>query len=141
MSTGRPASISALYWAKVKPYLIRAEEISEGEIRQSPEDRDRIEQFINCIMCAACYAACPIKRGNADYVGPAALAALDRFVEDSRDQRGMDGIRPVDDGDGLWGCRTAFRCNDVCPKEVRPADGIAALRTRALKGLFRRLDK
>jgi succinate dehydrogenase / fumarate reductase iron-sulfur subunit len=128
-------------WAKVKPYLIRAEMPAEGEIRQSPQERERIEQFINCILCAACYAACPIKRGNADYVGPAALAALDRFVEDSRDQRGMNGIKPVGDSNGLWGCRTAFRCNDVCPKEVRPADGIADLRTRALKGLFMRRSK
>jgi len=128
-------------WAKVKPYLIRSEEPLEREIRQSPEERDRIEQFINCILCAACYAACPVKRGNADYVGPAALAALDRFVEDSRDQRGLDALKTVDDGDGLWGCRTAFRCNDVCPKEVRPADGIADLRTKALKGIFRRKGK
>ena len=128
-------------WAKVKPYLVRSEEPSEGETRQSPEERDRIEQFINCILCAACYAACPVKRGNADYVGPAALAALDRFVEDTRDQRGLDALKTVDDGDGLWGCRTAFRCNDVCPKEVRPADGIADLRTKALKGLFRRKGK
>lgn len=128
-------------WAKVRPYLIRAEETAGAEIRQSPEERDRIEQFINCILCAACYAACPVKRGNADYLGPAALATLDRFVEDSRDQRGTDCLGAVDDGDGIWGCRTAFRCNDVCPKEVRPADGIADLKTKALKAMFRRKGK
>jgi len=128
-------------WAKVKPYLIRAEEEIQGEILQSVEERDRIEQFINCILCASCYSSCPIRQRSPEYVGPAALAALDRFVDDTRDQRGPDALKPVDNSDGIWGCRTAFRCIEACPKNVRPADGIVKLRTKALKGLFGRKQK
>jgi len=43
----------------------------------------------------------------------------------------------------MWGCRTVGRCRDVCPKDVRPTDGIRGIRRRRLvqrlKGLFHRL--
>lgn len=121
-------------WAKVRPWLVRLTDPPEKEILQSPEERDRIEQYINCILCAACQGACPIRHRNRDYIGPAALAALHRFADDSRDERGKNALSDVDTGDGVWGCRTAFRCIDACPKHVRPADGIAELRMRALRG-------
>ncbi|MGZ4886952.1 MAG: hypothetical protein ACXVJK_04325, partial [Candidatus Aminicenantales bacterium] len=48
----------------------------------------------------------------------------------------------VDTPTGAWGCDTVFRCNDVCPKEVRPAHGIEGVRrtlvARKTKRLFRR---
>ncbi len=125
-------------WATVKPYLIGDEAPPEKENLQSPDDRDRIEQFINCILCASCYASCPVRQSNPRYVGPAALAILDRFADDSRDRRGDAVLESVNDGNGLWGCRMVLRCVDVCPKDVRPADGIAKLRTGALGRLLGR---
>ena len=128
-------------WASVSPYLIGAEEASQKENLQSPGDRDRIEQFINCIQCAACYASCPVRQNNPQFIGPAALAALDRFADDSRDRRGKAALRSINSENGLWGCRMAFECIDACPKNVRPADGIAKLRTKALARLFRRKSR
>ncbi|MHC4568560.1 MAG: succinate dehydrogenase/fumarate reductase iron-sulfur subunit [Planctomycetota bacterium] len=125
-------------WARVKPYLIRLDEMPEKETLQTPEQLDRIEQFINCMLCACCYSACPLQQRNPEYMGPAALAALARFENDSRDQRGGDSLKDASHGSGFWGCRSVFRCIDVCPREVRPADGIAELRTRAIKDLFGR---
>ncbi len=125
-------------WAQVKPYLIRLDEIPEKETLQTPEQLERIEQYINCILCACCYSACPLQQRNPDYMGPAALAALARFENDSRDRRGDESLKDVSDGRGVWGCRLVFRCIDVCPRKVRPADGIAELRTKAIKGLFGR---
>lgn len=123
-------------WASVSPYLISEEAPPEKENLQLPADHRRIEQFINCIQCASCYASCPVRQNNPEFIGPAALAALERFAGDSRDGRGKDVLKNANDGNGLWGCRMALECIDACPKDVRPADGIAKLRTRALARLF-----
>ncbi len=128
-------------WAAVKPYLISEGTAPEKENLQSPGDRDRIEQFINCILCASCYASCPVRQDNPTYIGPAALATLNRFADDSRDSRGKAVLDGVNDGNGLWGCRMVLRCIDVCPKDIRPADGIAKLRTRALGRLLGRSSR
>lgn len=125
-------------WARVRPYLIRFDEMPEKETLQTPAQLDRIEQFINCMLCACCYSACPLQQRNPDYMGPAALAALARFENDSRDQRHGDSLKEVSHDSGIWGCRSVFRCIDVCPRSVRPADGIAQLRARALKSLLGR---
>ena len=125
-------------WARVKPYLIRHDELPEKENRQTPAELDRFEQFINCMLCACCYSACPLQQRNPDYMGPAALAALARFESDSRDQRSRESLQEAAHDNGIWACRSVFRCIDVCPRRVRPADGIAELRTRALKHLLRR---
>ncbi len=125
-------------WARVKPYLIRVDDTPDTEMLQTPIERDHIEQFINCMLCACCHSACPMQQTNPDYMGPAALAALARFQNDSRDQRGHDSLRDVTNDNGLWGCRSVFRCIDVCPRDVRPTDGIAALRIQAFKDLFTR---
>ena len=125
-------------WARVRPYLIRFDDVGEKETLQTPAQLDRIEQFVNCMLCACCYSACPLQRRNPEYMGPAALAALARFENDSRDQRGGDSLKEASHDSGIWGCRSVFRCIDVCPRNVRPADGIAELRTRALKSLLGR---
>lgn len=125
-------------WARVKPYLIRTDDPPETETRQTPQERDRIEQYINCMLCASCTSACPMYQTNPDYMGPAALAACARFENDSRDQRSRDALKDLSDDNGIWGCRSVFRCIDVCPRDVRPVDGIATLRMRAVNSLFRR---
>ncbi len=108
---------------------------------QSPREFQRIEQYINCILCACCYGACPVLKRQPDYLGPAALAKMNRFVGDSRDRRPQEQLEEVDNVDGVWGCDTVFRCVDACPKDVRPTDGIAALRRRLVLYRVRNLVK
>jgi succinate dehydrogenase / fumarate reductase iron-sulfur subunit len=110
-----------------------------AERRQSPRQVQRIDQYTNCILCACCYGACPVLKRQPDYIGPAALAKLLRFVDDSRDQRSRAELVDLDNEDkGVWGCDTVYRCIDACPKDVRPTDGIAALRRRLLMYRIRR---
>jgi len=125
-------------WTRVRPYLIRLDDMPEKETLQTPAQLDRIEQYINCILCACCYSACPLQRRNTEYMGPAALAVLARFENDSRDQRSDGSLKDMSHDNGIWGCRSVFRCIDVCPRAVRPADGIAELRIKAFKDLFKR---
>ncbi len=132
----------APFWTmyeQVKPYLVRRSPDPEKEILQSEENRKRIDQFVNCILCACCYGACEVLRREPDYVGPAALAKLQRFMLDSRDERPDRFLESVNNGRGVWGCDTLLRCIDACPKEVRPTDAIVGLRKRLVKYRLKRV--
>jgi succinate dehydrogenase / fumarate reductase iron-sulfur subunit len=124
---------------KVQPYLIRRSPDPEKEIPQSEEERRRIDQFVNCILCACCYGACPVLSREPDYFGPAAAAKLERFVLDSRDERPAGTLETFNNEKGVWACDTLFRCIDACPKDVRPTDAIVGLRKSLLKHRFRKM--
>jgi succinate dehydrogenase / fumarate reductase iron-sulfur subunit len=120
-------------YEKIRPYLVRNTADPEKEIHQSEEDRKQIDQYVPCILCASCYGACPVLARDPDYVGPAALAKLERFASDSRDQRPMSELDAVNNDKGVWGCDTVLRCIDACPKDVRPTDSIVGLRKKLVK--------
>ncbi|MDH7513599.1 MAG: succinate dehydrogenase iron-sulfur subunit [Clostridiales bacterium] len=126
---------------KVEPYLFPAEEIPEKGHRVEDRVMEKIDQFANCIMCGCCYSACPVVSRDERYLGPAALAKLYRFVRDPRDRRGFPRWSKVSTETGVWGCDTVFRCNEVCPRTVRPADGIESLRRRVVLGKIKQLFK
>lgn len=126
----------APFWAKyerIKPWLMRKTIPVDTEIRQSEEERNRIDQFVNCILCASCYGACAVLARDPEYLGPAALAKLERFVLDSRDERPLSVLDAVNSEQGVWGCDTLFACIDACPKDVRPTDAIVGLRKSLVK--------
>jgi succinate dehydrogenase/fumarate reductase iron-sulfur protein len=118
----------------VRPWLHAAERLPEKEQLVAEDARRKIDRFVGCVLCACCYGACPVPGRDPEYLGPAALAKLFRFVADPRDTRGEDALRAVDSEHGVWGCDTVFRCIDHCPKEVRPYDGIGGLRRRLVAG-------
>ena len=122
------------FWEKyerVRPWL-HAEEAAQRDGLMSEQERERFDQYVNCILCGLCYAACPVLKSNDQFTGPAALAKLYRFLSDPRDQRPAAEIRPQDSRQGVWGCHTITRCIDACPKNVRPTDGIRGVRRRLL---------
>lgn len=125
----------------VEPYLQAAPSKPEEGFRIEDKDMDKIYQYINCIMCGSCYAACPVASRDEEYLGPAALAKLYRFLQDPRDERAFSDWKKVDSQDGIWGCDTVFRCNEVCPKDVRPADGILGLRRKMAVEKTKRIFK
>ncbi len=115
----------------VEPWLVPGDRKEDGEHLVTEKNRAQIDQFVNCVLCACCYGTCPVASRNEDYVGPAALAKLFRFVQDSRDTRDWkQAIGQLNSENGLWGCHTVFRCVEDCPKQVRPTDGIEGLRRR-----------
>jgi len=127
---------------KIEPYMHSEGDVPLGGYRIEDREIDKIFQYVNCILCGCCYSACPVVSRSDSYLGPAALAKLYRFIKDPRDKRRFSDWSRINTGDGAWGCRTIFKCNEVCPKEVRPADGIEALRRKLIvekiKHLFRR---
>lgn len=120
-------------YEKIRPYLIRTSPDPEKEIQQSEEERSRIDQVVNCILCACCYGACPVLSRDPEYAGPAAIAKLERFVLDSRDERPASALDAVNNEKGVWGCDTILRCIDACPKDVRPTDSVVGLRKKLIK--------
>jgi succinate dehydrogenase / fumarate reductase, iron-sulfur subunit len=100
-----------------------------------PED---LERFEDCIECGLCLSACPVA-GDSRFLGPAALAAAERVLEEPRgaDTRAVLGL--VDDAHGAWRCHTAFECSAVCPGGVGPGEAIMRLRGRLLRDRLPRL--
>ena len=80
-----------------------------------------------------------MRQSNDAFTGPAALAKLNRFLADSREDRDGKTLFQEDSADGLWGCRTIMECVRACPKNVRPADAIRAARRRLVVEKVKRL--
>lgn len=123
------------FWQKfrrVQPWL-HAEIRNAQDARMSEAARARIDQYVNCILCGLCCAACPALGANEDFTGPAALARLYRFLADSRETGRAATLEQENSQQGMWGCRTITRCIDACPKHVRPTDAITGVRRRLLR--------
>ncbi|MGB8951961.1 MAG: succinate dehydrogenase/fumarate reductase iron-sulfur subunit [Candidatus Aminicenantales bacterium] len=123
------------FWAaleQIRSYIISEEAIPEKGYRIEEKQMEKIEPFTNCVLCGSCYSACPVVSRDERYLGPIAMAKLYRFIQDPRDKRPFSEWSRVNTSTGLWGCDTVFKCNEVCPKDVRPADGIEALRRKLI---------
>jgi succinate dehydrogenase / fumarate reductase iron-sulfur subunit len=118
----------------VKPYLIGSEPEPEVERLQSPEDRDKLDGLIECILCACCSTACPSFWWNPDrFLGPAALLQAARFIEDSRDEATEERLAQLDDAYKLFRCHTIMNCVQVCPKELNPTEAIGRIKDRMVR--------
>jgi succinate dehydrogenase / fumarate reductase iron-sulfur subunit len=115
----------------VKPFLINDEKVEGRERRQSPAEREAIDDPTKCILCGSCYSACPIvQEKNPDFIGPAAVLNAARFVFDSRD-RGLGARLPVlDRPEGVWACESKFRCTEVCPRGIKVTKSINLTKRR-----------
>ena len=111
---------------EIKPYIIRDEEraLAAGSFEQTPEELDRFKQFSLCINCGLCYSACPQYGLNNEFMGPAALALVHRYNNDSRDQGREQRMPIVNSEEGVWSCTFVGYCSEVCPKAVDPAAAI-----------------
>lgn len=119
----------------VEPYVsTQARQIPEREFLQTPEERDRLNQMGNCILCGACYSECNARETNPEFVGPHALAKAYRMVADSRDDTTEARLAQYGEGtQGVWGCTRCYYCNSVCPMEVAPMDQISKIKQEVLQ--------
>jgi succinate dehydrogenase / fumarate reductase iron-sulfur subunit len=90
-------------------------------------DTSDYNRFEDCIECGMCVSACPVMAANSGYVGPAALAAVER-VRQTTGQLDDEQRALADGRNGLWRCHASFECSAVCPSNVDPARKIMALR-------------
>ncbi|MFQ4144655.1 succinate dehydrogenase/fumarate reductase iron-sulfur subunit [Chlorogloeopsis sp. ULAP02] len=118
----------------IAPYVsTAARQVPEREFLQTPEERSRLDQTGNCIMCGACFSECNAFEVNPDFVGPHALAKAYRMVEDSRDSEAEIRLEKYNEGTkGVWGCTRCLYCNSVCPMDVAPLDQITKIKQEIL---------
>ncbi len=112
-----------------RPLVRSSEKIPAAGV---PDGLDGYVRYEDCLECGICVSACPIAATDPHYLGPAALAAAGRLVEEPRGRDGAATLRMVDDEHGLWRCHLSFECTEACPSGVDPAGRIMALRRRAL---------
>ncbi len=106
-------------YREMKPFLINDEPAGKKERMQSVEEREKYADATKCILCAACFSACPIEREkNPRFTGPAAIVNAARFVFDGRDRGFDDRLPALDRPDGVWACENKFRCTQVCPRGI-----------------------
>lgn len=115
-------------YKKIQPWLISAEGKRQKEILITEKTSKIIEKFITCILCAGCYAGCLVTRRERCYLGPQAMQEAYRFLCDPRDEASEQRLKMLDSDSGLWGCDALFRCVDVCPWDLKPAESIFSMR-------------
>ena len=117
---------------KVTPFLLPAEKGGHDgrEILQTQQQQAQFEDATKCINCAACYSACPVLEKNPRFLGPAAIVAAARFVEDSRDWGLAPRLDALDSPDGVWACENHFECTRVCPREIKVTKLINLMKRR-----------
>jgi succinate dehydrogenase / fumarate reductase iron-sulfur subunit len=122
----------------IKPYLISKGEPPERENLQSPKQRSRIDEYVDCILCASCYGSCPVVATDERYLGPQALLKALRFVNDSRDDATYERLAYLADDYGIFRCHTIFNCQQACPKDLDPTGAIGKLKMKAVWAKLRR---
>ncbi len=121
-------------YREVKPYLLVDDPEPEVERRQSPENREKLDGYYECILSACCSTACPSFWWNPDkFLGPAALLQAWRFLADSRDQATAERLENLEGPYRLFRCHTIMNCVDVCPKGLNPTRAIGNIRNLMLK--------
>jgi len=111
-------------YRQTEPVFKPAGPLSEKELHMDQLDVEAVEMYANCILCGACFAACPVNAKNPVYWGPAALAKLYRFHIDPRETGDGSRLSTADVPEGWWSCEFHLNCTRVCPKGVPPSTAI-----------------
>ncbi|MCW2285496.1 fumarate reductase iron-sulfur subunit [Rhodoblastus acidophilus] len=124
----------------IYPYIIPKEPrtIAQGPYLQTPAQLAAYESFSDCINCMLCYAACPQFGENPDFIGPGAMALLQRYNGDSRDAGRQKRLDAIHGEDGVWSCTAVGICSEVCPKSVDPANAVNQNKTNSAFDFFLR---
>jgi len=97
-------------------------------------------RFEDCLECGICVSACPISGTDPSYLGPAALAAIARMVQEPRLNVNASALLKLADSEhGVWRCHTAFECTEACPSNVDPAGLMMALRQQIIGNKLKRI--
>lgn len=111
---------------KLKPYLQAGGDlhttengkIDAFEYLQNPQQLAKYELLSNCIACGTCEGSCPVYAGGEAFIGPAALIAASRFINDSRDTQTDARMDAIDSADGIAACQSVRACTRECPRGI-----------------------
>jgi len=108
--------------------------IRVSEVLPAAEPPDDVEAFVrleDCIECALCLSACPVAACDDGFVGPAALNAVGRLLEEPRGSYRDQLLEWIAGPMGVWLCTTCAACVEACPAGIEQMPTIIDMR-RAL---------
>jgi succinate dehydrogenase iron-sulfur subunit len=121
-------------YSSIAPYLQTRTPAPEGEWKQSPAERAKLDGLYECILCACCSTACPSYWWNSErFLGPAALLQSYRWLADSRDEMKGERLDQLEDPFRLYRCHTILNCAQTCPKGLSPARAIGEIKQMMVK--------
>ena len=121
-------------YSSIAPYLQTRTPAPEGEWKQSPAERAKLDGLYECILCACCSTACPSYWWNSErFLGPAALLQSYRWLADSRDEMKGERLDQLEDPFRLYRCHTILNCAQTCPKGLSPARAIGEIKQMLVK--------
>lgn len=103
---------------------------NDQTVNISKEDAKRNELQSDCILCSACFSACPVYAVNEDFIGPFALTRALRYVNDVR-QKDINPIIEAIQANGIYDCTLCNECVPVCPQSIAPKQDIEMLRNKS----------
>ncbi|MBI29211.1 MAG: Succinate dehydrogenase iron-sulfur subunit [Alphaproteobacteria bacterium MarineAlpha5_Bin11] len=118
----------------IKPWLqaekkLEENKASQTEQLQSIEERSKLDESWECVLCFCCSTACPSYWWNGDrYLGPATLLQASRWINDSRDENQKERLEQLEDSYKLYRCHSIMNCTSSCPKGLNPAKAIAGIK-------------
>ena len=96
---------------------------------QSKEQRSKLDESWECVLCFCCSTSCPSYWWNSDeYLGPATLLQASRWLNDSRDNNHEKRLNKLEDSFKLYRCHSIMNCTSSCPKGLNPAKAIAGIK-------------
>ncbi len=113
----------------IEPWLKTTTPAPRTEWLQSRDDREKLDGYYECILCACCSTSCPSYWWNGEkYLGPAVLLQAYRWLIDSRDEATTERLDGLEDPFKLYRCHTIMNCSKTCPKGLNPAKAIAEIK-------------
>jgi succinate dehydrogenase/fumarate reductase iron-sulfur protein len=109
--------------------IIRVSEVPPGA--EPPEDLEAYVRLEDCIECALCLSACPVVACDGGFVGPAALGAAGRLLDEPRGSDRDQLLNWIAGPEGVWLCTTCAACVEACPAGIEQLPAIIDMR-RAL---------
>jgi fumarate reductase iron-sulfur subunit len=112
--------------ARAKAWL--AELNSDVDLNNKDEKVNATQS--DCILCGACYSACPVYAVNEEFLGPFALTRVWKYVSDKRELNATQKIDIIQKN-GVWDCTLCNECTLVCPQEISSKADIEKLRMKS----------
>lgn len=104
------------------------------EDRVEPVVADNVFELDRCVECGICVASCGTKLMRENFIAPAGLNRVARFMADPYDDRSEEDFYDiVGNDDGIFGCMTLLACHDNCPKHIPFQSQLAYVRRRMVK--------
>ncbi len=85
---------------------------------------------LRCTQCGICFYSCPSVASDDGFAGPAAIVKAERFLSDPADRLTRPQLEAA--AENVYQCVKCFRCEEYCPRGLKPEHSVEAVRRRCL---------